>query len=276
MVNFPGSLDTWSDVTDDEDVVDDSHMNDAHNSLIEIEKLLNLLSATLSTWKIEKDYIWGFEVSQTSVTECVLTSGCAAVNGTLIFKDSATNLDITSDLRGGESEQANDFYNIYVYISGTSPVFKMSNIDPNPDFSHPNESGWRAITGIPNISGDLVDIEQHGDFISFPSSGLFGAAPSGALQAINAQNFVPNFSSMLLLYAYVTATAGNICDATVYPVNNANTPHSSLYNNDVTTDKAIGHHLHIYLNSTTFYFKVAAGNWAGLYLRGAKLKRRRS
>lgn len=40
MVNFPTTIDVWTDVTDDVSVISDSHMNDAHNEIIAVEQQL--------------------------------------------------------------------------------------------------------------------------------------------------------------------------------------------------------------------------------------------
>lgn len=276
MVNFPNSLDTWTDVTDDVDTVDDAHMNNAHNSLIAIENILNLMDVSLSAWKVEKDYIFGFEVSQTSVTECVLTSGTVAIAGKLIFKGSTTTLDITSDLRSGESEEANQYYNIYAYIVGTTLTFKFSAIDPNPDYNHPNETGWRAITGIPNVGGDFLDIEQHRGFITYPSNLIFNAAPSGSLQEIDLSNLIPKFSDMMMVSCVVVAPVANGGFVSIAVTNNLNTIQFQVKNDELTNGKSITATGHIHMVTQSCWLIGHSASWCATYLIGVYLHRRRS
>lgn len=276
MVNFPNSLDTWTDVTDDVDVVDDDHMNDAHNSIIAIENILNLMDSALSEWKVEKDYIDGFEISRSSNTECILTSGTVAVAGKLFFKNSTTTLNITSDLRSGESEESTQLYNIYCYISGSSLIFKFSAIDPNPDFSHPNETGWRAITLITNVNWHFYAIKQHGDFISLPSVPIYTGNPTGAYQSVNLADFLPNFASEVKFLLVGTANAGGNIQIQTGAAGNTNETQNEMRIASQPVNSALTQTQHCVLDTQYLHFIAHSANWMGIYLTGAFLKRRRS
>ena len=276
MVNFPNSLDTWSDVTDDVEVVDDAHMNDAHNSIIELEKLLNLLHSTVTSWKTEKDYITGLEVDYVSATECTLTTGYAAINGKIVHSAAVIELDITSDLRSGESEEEYKFYYIYIYVSGASVLAKFSAIAPNADFSHPNETGWRAITGIPNVAWNFAITHQYGEFLNLPSLAVYAQGPSGSFTEIDLSPFIPNFSEMAQFINAAAADASLAIQVQTACRNGAQFVQCEIRLTGMVENDAMSQTIQVKLYDTSIWSIAAAGSWVGYYLTGVRLKRRRS